>query len=114
MKNEPDHKYIDALASTPVRFACVFYDEKHPAEKYAHTFLSDSGARAMRGTRPGEIVPCVILAKTDFDILIVAARTEVLSRIERCEGGCAAPVVAHDCDGVPLCQACSDALKREE
>lgn len=31
---------------------------------------------------------------------------------EKCEGGCSAPVVTHDNEGVPLCQECADELRR--
>jgi len=30
-----------------------------------------------------------------------------------CEGGCAAPVVGYDSEGVPLCRECIEALKRD-
>lgn len=36
-----------------------------------------------------------------------------VNELERCEGGCDAPVVAHDSEGVPLCQACADDLSRD-
>lgn len=32
---------------------------------------------------------------------------------ETCESGCAEPVVGHDSEGVPLCQACLDDLNKE-
>lgn len=35
---------------------------------------------------------------------------EALQGKERCEGGCDAPVVMHDSEGIPLCQECWDEL----
>jgi len=33
---------------------------------------------------------------------------------ESCEGGCDEPVVGHDVEGVPLCQACVTTMQEEE
>lgn len=33
---------------------------------------------------------------------------------ERCESGCTTPVTEHDCNGVPLCKDCYEALIAED
>jgi hypothetical protein len=33
---------------------------------------------------------------------------------EKCEGGCDAPVVGHDSEGIPLCRECLDMLNAED
>jgi hypothetical protein len=69
--------------------------------------------KAFRDDTEGIILPGVL---TRINRALKAIKPYINSDVEIpevCEGGCAEPVVGHDCEGVPLCQGCIDVLKKE-